>query len=72
MAKTGDELLRLESDRIIQAVESSQQVAPSQDITWAPPRARYVLERLLAPRGRAGSGLRLRPGRSDRVSRARK
>jgi hypothetical protein len=47
IAKTGDELLRLESDRIIQAVEAGREVEPDRDVTWAPPRARHALERLL-------------------------
>jgi len=64
MAKTGDELLRLESDRIIQAVEASQEAAPSQEVTWAPPRAQYVVERLLT-NDPEGAG-RLRAAVEDR------
>jgi hypothetical protein len=65
MAKTGDELLRLESDRIIQAVEAGRQVEPDRDVTWAPLRARHVLERLLDKDARGAAQLRSTVGGRD-------
>jgi hypothetical protein len=59
MAKTGDELLRLESDRIIQVVEAGQRATPDHGVTWAPPRAQYVLERLVATDPEGAGQLRL-------------
>lgn len=48
MAKTGDDLLRLESDRIIEAVVARSQGARAGDVSWAPERAQYTLSATLA------------------------
>lgn len=48
MAKTGDELVRFETDRIRQAIDASSRPRDlDQDVSWAPIRAHHVLRRLL-------------------------
>jgi len=59
MAKTGDHLMRLEADRIIEVVEARQQTGYDQDVTWAPVRAQYVLERLVTKDAEGARRLRL-------------
>ena len=59
LAKTGDDLLRLEADRIIEVVKASRQTSPDQDVTWAPARAQYLLERLVANDPHGARSLRL-------------